>query len=108
MQSSSIGGGGGGAAYSISLDIPTDMLPLTLAFVVYVPPHVAAPASSTASGKGISKAQYVTPLQGRHFSVLLGSKEGRPAPLGGQAWGRVGWGGIACCIHAMCAVHARC
>ena len=60
--------------YSLTLTVPASMAPLTLAFVLYVPP---APGAKAAKPKG----QYITPLQGRHFSAVIGMQAGAATPL---------------------------
>lgn len=61
---------------ALTLTIPNILAPLTLAFVISLGPE---PQKSVGGGK---KAKFVTPLTGRHFSVLIGMLPGYAAPLG--------------------------
>lgn len=58
------------AAWDISLTVPAELVPLSIAFVVHI-----------SMGVG-TRGCYVTPLQGRHFTALTGLLAGSPGPLG--------------------------
>jgi hypothetical protein len=62
--------------FSITLTLPASLAPLSLAFVVALPP--APPAEGARPGR----TKYVAPLQGAHFTALIGAAPGSPTPLG--------------------------
>lgn len=91
-----------GRQYSLTLSVPAELAPLTLACVLHVTPPPGA--------NGGARPRFLTPLRGRHFSALIGCSPGsaaqpgplllppQPAPHGaaapaaGQARGRGGRG----------------
>lgn len=67
---------GAPGCYTLTLTVPASLAPLSLAFIVALPPPPAE--GSTRAGK----AKYVSPLEGNHFTALLGMLPGRASPLG--------------------------
>lgn len=63
-------------AQTISIEIPPGLAPVTFAFIVSLHPQTGAEPT------GKKKRKFVVPLEGRHFSALLGAAPGLPSPLG--------------------------
>jgi len=61
---------------SCELTVPNSLAPLTLAFVVKTKEDVVNDNNNP------TKPKYLRPFQGKHFSILLGTQSGTPAPLG--------------------------
>ena len=66
---------------TISIEIPQGLAPITFAFLVSLQPEDSA-ETATVKEKKKAKRKFVVPLEGRHFSALLGATSGSPTPLG--------------------------
>jgi isoamylase len=66
---------------SITIAVPAGLSPVTFAFLISITPDASATQHATSSGKKL-KRRFAVPLEGRHFSALLGAQPGTPTPLG--------------------------
>ena len=68
---------------SITVEVPSGLSPATFAFLIALSPD---PSSIAAHKKAAStkklRRRFAAPLEGRHFSALLGAQPGTPTPLG--------------------------
>ncbi|KAL4532701.1 hypothetical protein Ndes2526A_g08184 [Nannochloris sp. 'desiccata'] len=66
---------------SIKIEVPAGLSPVTFAFLISLTPDTTSQQKTPSSGKKL-KRRFAVPLEGRHFSALLGAQPGVPTPLG--------------------------
>lgn len=66
---------------SIKIEVPAGLSPVTFAFLISLSPDTTTKQKTSSSGKKL-KRRFAVPLEGRHFSALLGAQPGVPTPLG--------------------------
>ena len=70
------------SSQTITIEIPPGLAPITCAFLIALDGTDVKQQQQQQQGKKKKRRQFAIPLEGRHFSALLGMSPGAPTPLG--------------------------